>query len=87
MSKKKIFYALSVFLLLGVTMSALSVRAHPPINIDIEYYVADGELAIRLTHGVSDPTVHYIYEIDVWVNVTQVWEDHHHEQHYSDLDN
>ncbi|MHA1508447.1 MAG: hypothetical protein ACTSO6_07080 [Promethearchaeota archaeon] len=84
---KKIFYALSVFLLLGVTMSALSVRAHPPINIDIEYYVADGELAIRLTHGVSDPKVHYIYEIDVWVNVTQVWEDHHHEQHYSDLDN
>jgi len=87
MSKKKIFYVMSVFLLLGATMSVLNVRAHPPINIDIEYYVADGELAIRLTHGISDPTVHYIYEIDVWVNVTQVWEDHEHHQHFDDQDN
>jgi len=60
MSKKKIFYALSVFLILGATMSVLNVRAHPPINIDLEYYVADGELSIRLTHGVTDPEVHYI---------------------------
>jgi len=87
MSKKKIFYALAVFLLLGITMSALNVRAHAPINIDIEYYVGDGELVIRLTHGVSDPEYHYIYEIDVWVNHTQVWEDHHHHQYFDDQDN
>jgi len=88
MSKKKIFYVLSVFLLLGATMSVLSVKAHTPINIDLEYYVADGELAIRLTHGVSDPTVHYIYEIDVWVNHTQVWQRHiEHTYHFDDQDN
>ena len=87
MSKKKIFYALSVFLILGATMSVLSVRAHAPINIDLEYYVADGELSIRLTHGVSDPEYHYIYEIDVWINQTQVWEDHEHHQHFDDQDN
>ena len=58
MSKKKIFYVLSVFLLLGMTVSALSVRAHVPINIDINYDVGDGELSIRLTHGVSDPVKH-----------------------------
>ena len=79
---------MSVFLLLGATMSVLSVRAHPPINIDIEYYVDDGELVIRLTHGVSDPTVHYIDEIDVWVNVTQVWQRHiEHTYHFDDQDN
>ncbi len=87
MSKKKIFYALTVFLLLGVTMSALNVRAHTPINIDIEYYVDFEILNIRLTHGVSDPKVHYIYEIDVWVNHTQVWEDHDHNQYYDDQQN
>lgn len=87
MSNKKIFYALSVFLLLGVTMSALNVNAHAPINIDIEYDVGAQELSIRLTHGVSDPVYHRIYEIDVWVNVTQVWEDHEHHQYYDDQDN
>jgi len=87
MSKKKIFYALSVFLILGVTMSVLNVRAHAPINIDLEYYVADEILSVRLTHGVSDPDYHYIYQIDVWVNHTQVWEDHEHHQYYDDQDN
>jgi len=101
MSKKKIFYALSVFLILGVTMSALNVRAHAPINIDIEYYDATAidpdlreKLVIRLTHGVSDPEYHYIYEIDVWVNKTQRWVEHgsqgkyvHHGIYYWDLDN
>jgi len=88
MSKKNIFYALAVFLILGVTMSALNVRAHAPINIDLEYYVADGELSIRLTHGVSDPEYHYIYEIDVWINQTQVWQRHiEHTYHFDDQDN
>jgi len=87
MSKKKIFHVLFVFLILGATMSAVNVRAHPPINIDIEYDVDAEELSIRLTHGVSDPKVHFIYEIDVWVNVTQVWDDHHGNLVYSDLDN
>ena len=88
MSKKKIFYVLSVFLLLGMTISALSVRAHVPINIDINYDVDDGELSIRLTHGVSDPEYHRIYEIDVWVNHTQVWQRHiEHTYHYDDQEN
>jgi len=79
MSKKKIFYALSVFLILGMTMSALNVRAHQPINIDIKYYLVDDpdypelreKLSIRLTHGVSDP----------------IWEDHDHNAYFDDQDN
>ncbi len=88
MSKKKIFYALAVFLILGITMSVLNVRAHAPINIDLEYDVGDQELSIRLTHGVSDPEYHRIYEIDVWVNHTQIWQRHiEHTYHYDDQDN
>jgi len=95
MSKKKIFYALSVFLLLGMTMNALSVKAHPPINVDIHYYVGrDDPLSIIYTHGVSDPVAHRIYLIEVWVNVTQRWVEHgsegkyvHHGIYYWDLDN
>ena len=62
MSKKKIFYILSVFLILGMTMSVLNGRAHPPINIDIEYDVDTEQLSVQYTHGVSDPTVHYIQD-------------------------
>ena len=87
MSKKKIFYALFVFLILGVTMSFLNVRAHPPINIDIEYDTNTESLSVQYTHGVSDPHYHYISKIEVWVNVTQVWVDHHNHTHYNDLDN
>jgi len=97
MSKKKIFYDLSVFLLLGMTMSVLNARAHPPINVDIEYYVGRTDphpLSIIFTHGVSDPTVHYISSIEVWVNVTQRWVEHGsegkydlHGIYYWDLDN
>ena len=93
MSKKKIFYVLSVFLLLGMTMSVLNARAHPPINIDIEYDVGAGQLSVIYTHGVSDPHVHYLETIEVWVNVTQRWVEHgsegkyvHHGIYYRDLD-
>jgi len=101
MSRKKIFYALSVFLILGASMSVLNVKAHSPINIDLEYYDATAldedlreKLVVRLTHGVSDPKEHYIYEIDVWINKTQRWVEHgsegqydHHGIYYWDLDN
>ena len=87
MSTKKIFYVLSVFLILGVTTSVLNVRAHPPINIDIEYDVAAQELSVQYTHGVSDPHVHYLITIEVWINITQRWEDHDHNIHYDDQDN
>ncbi len=88
MSKKKIFYVLSVFLLLGMTMSVLNATAHPPINVDIEYDVDTEQLSVQYTHGVSDPKVHFISSIEVWINVTQVWL--HHEDHtevFNDSDN
>ena len=87
MSKKKIFYILSVLFLLGITMSALNARAHAPINIDIEYDVDTEILSVIYTHGVSDPTEHYIESIEVWVNVTQIWEDHEHHTWFDDRDN
>ncbi|MBY9013078.1 MAG: hypothetical protein KGD70_11955 [Candidatus Lokiarchaeota archaeon] len=87
MSKKKIFYALSVFLLLGITMSVLNARAHAPINIDIEYDVDTESLSVIYTHGVSDPEEHYIESIEVWINVTQIWEDHEHHTWFDDRDN
>jgi len=87
MSKKKIFYVLSVFLLLGMTMSVLNVKAHPPINIDIQFNVRNQHLSVIYTHGVSDPHVHYLESIEVWYNVTQVWEDHDHNSYFDNQDN
>lgn len=85
--KKKIFYAMSVFLLLGMTMSVLNARAHPPINVHIEYDVGNEQVDVIYTHGVSDPKVHYLSSIEVWVNVTQRWVDHHHHTYFDDQDN
>ena len=82
MSKKKIFYILSVFLLIGMTMSVLNARAHPPSNVHMEYDVDTEKLDVIYTHGVSDPEVHYIYLIEVWVNVTQRWIEHGSEGRY-----
>ncbi|MFX0012341.1 MAG: hypothetical protein ACFE9R_18660 [Candidatus Hermodarchaeota archaeon] len=87
MSKKKIFYVLSIFLLLGITVSALNVRAHAPANIDMQFDVDTQILDVIYTHGVSNPEYHYIESIEVWVNVTQVWEDHNHHTHFDDQDN
>jgi hypothetical protein len=86
MLTKKIFYILSIFLILGVTMSAVNVRAHAPVTIDMEYDVNKQELSVKIIHGVTDPTYHYVSQIDVWVNVTQRWE-YHHEIFYDNQDN
>ncbi|MFW9950960.1 MAG: hypothetical protein ACFFKA_12655 [Candidatus Thorarchaeota archaeon] len=59
-------------------MSSLNASAHPPTNIHIEYNLDTEQIDVIYTHGVSDPKVHYIYLIEVWVNVTQVWEYHDH---------
>ncbi|MFX0074068.1 MAG: hypothetical protein ACFE96_01390 [Candidatus Hermodarchaeota archaeon] len=83
MSKKKIFYALSVFLLFGMTISVLNATAHAPVNVHMEYDVDTEKLDVIYTHGISDPEVHYIQSIEVWVNETQVWEYHDH-FYYSD---
>ena len=53
----------------------------------MEYDVEAEQLDVIYTHGVSDPKVHYIYLIEVWVNVTQVWEDHHHHTWFDNRDN
>jgi hypothetical protein len=87
MSKKKFFYALSVFLFFGIAMGTLNARAHPPANVDMEFDVATQHLSVQYTHGVSNPEYHYLQSIEVWVNVTQVWEDHHHHTHFDDQDN
>ena len=87
MSKKKIYYTLSVFLLFSITISVLNARSHPPSNVHMEYNLDTEQLDIIYTHGVSDPEVHYLYLIEVWVNVTQVWEDHHHHTHFDSQDN
>ena len=70
MSKKKIYYTLSVFLLFSITISVLKARSHPPSNVHMEYNLDTEQLDIIYTHGVSDPEVHYLYLIEVWVNVT-----------------
>lgn len=68
MSRKNIFYILCIFLIIGLNLSAFSVKAHSPIAMDMEYDLDAQELSIKITHGVTDPTYHYVYLMEVWVN-------------------
>jgi hypothetical protein len=87
MLKKNIFYLLSTFMVIILTFNILNVRAHSPITMDMEYDLDTHNLSVKITHGVSDPEYHYVYLIEIWVNITQMWDDHHGHTVFSNPDN
>ena len=46
----------------------LQVRAHSPITMDMEYDLESQTLSVKIIHGVTDPTYHYVSLIEIWVN-------------------
>ncbi|MBY9015147.1 MAG: hypothetical protein KGD68_05575 [Candidatus Lokiarchaeota archaeon] len=49
-------------------MSVLDVKAHSPITMDMEYDLNAQELSVKITHGVTDPSYHYVYLMEIWIN-------------------
>jgi len=68
MSKKKIIFILSIFLIIGITSTAQNVKAHRPILVDAWYYLEDEYLSVTFTHGVSDTEYHYVEKVEIKVN-------------------
>ncbi len=87
MSRKNIFLLLSISLIISITLSTVDAKAHSPIAMDMEYDLNDGYLSLKITHGVTVPEYHYVSLIEVWVNITQKWDDHHGHTVFSNPDN
>jgi len=68
MSKKKLYYFISVFFIVFLTIAGVNVRAHPPSDMTLEYNSNTNTLSVTITHGVSDNVTHYIASVQVKVN-------------------
>ena len=68
MLKKKTYYALSVFLIVFLTIAGINVRAHPPDDMSLEYNSGTNTLKVSITHGVSDNASHFVISVVIRVN-------------------
>jgi hypothetical protein len=65
--KKKILVCI-VLCLFTVAGYSITVVAHPPQNLQLDYDLANQTLAVTITHNSLDPNSHYIYKIDIEKN-------------------
>jgi len=68
MPKKNLYYVMSVFFIVFLTIASINVRAHPPDNMSLEYNPGTNTLKVSITHGVSDNSSHYVVSVVVRVN-------------------
>ena len=68
MPKKKIYYFISVFFIVFLTIAGVNVRAHPPDEMTLEYNSNTNVLSVTIIHGVADNTTHFVVSVEVRVN-------------------
>jgi hypothetical protein len=74
MKKKSKYYIILTSLMVLLTSSNLAIKtkAHPPSSIIIGYIPSTQMVTVFIGHGVSDPFVHYVNQIIIRVNGSQV---------------
>ena len=70
LSKRTIYYSITVFFLILFAITAVSIRAHPPDDMQLSYNSNTNTLSVTITHGVADNTTHYIASVEIKVNGT-----------------
>ena len=68
MPKKILYYVMSVFFIVFLTIASINVRAHPPNDMSLEYNPGTNTLKVSITHGVSDNSSHYVISVTIRVN-------------------
>jgi len=75
MSKRNIIFGFLIFLMVGITLNTLSVKADAPITMTMTYDYdrelggqQNQTLGVWFTHGVSDPYSHYIVSVSIELN-------------------
>ncbi|MFX0177996.1 MAG: hypothetical protein ACFE85_17400 [Candidatus Hodarchaeota archaeon] len=68
MSKKNILFGMLIFLMIGIAIANSSVKADTPITLDIAYDLDEQYVSVWFTHGVTDPSYHYVSLVTIQVN-------------------
>jgi len=68
MPKKNIYYFISVFFIVFLTIAGVNVRAHPPDDMTLEFNSGTSTLRVTIIHGVADNTTHFVATVEVLVN-------------------
>lgn len=68
MPKKKIFFFITIFLIVFLTITGVNVRAHPPDDMSLEFNSGTSTLTVTIIHGVSDNTTHFVSSVEIRVN-------------------
>lgn len=57
-----------ILIILLFTFSTINVNAHSPSNMTLSYNMNTKELKVSITHQVSNPNTHHIYNIIIKIN-------------------
>jgi hypothetical protein len=68
MPKKQIYYYMTIFFMVFLTIASINVRAHPPSNVVLDFNSSTNTLTVTITHVVDDNTTHYISSVVISVN-------------------
>jgi hypothetical protein len=66
-NKTMTFIIILTIFFLFVILST-SVCAHSPSNMNLNYDKSTSELKVEITHQVSNPSTHYVYNIEININ-------------------
>jgi len=58
--------------MIGIGITNSSVKADAPITLDIAYHKEEQYVSVWFTHGVTDPSYHYVSLVTIEVNETLV---------------
>jgi hypothetical protein len=77
MSLKKLIGLLSILLVVGIISTTINVNAHRPMHLDFKYETDPSEpdyqvLKVTIIHGVTDPTIHYVSDIEIEIDHVSV---------------
>ncbi len=68
MPKRKIFYYLTIFFIVFLTIASINVRAHPSSDLVLDFNPGTNTLTVTISHNVEDNTTHYIFSVIISVN-------------------
>ena len=64
---KNILFGIVVFIIL-MQGTIFLAQGHSPSSMTLEYTIATEELAVTISHSVSDVNTHYIELVEIWKN-------------------
>ncbi len=64
------YYYITIFFLVFLTIVGIDVRAHPPSDMTLEFDSNSDTLTVAITHVVGDKTSHFVESVVISVNGT-----------------